>query len=577
MRKRKLGSVLFLAGVLSAAALLGAGCSAEQTSAKDEQTTAAAETTAAAAESSEADEEIDAAGAEINYTSKNGNTMVLTLFQNPKTLDIQKTNADYFIPLQIYDRLVEVEVNEAGETEIVPSLAESWDISDDGLTYTFHLRQGVKFHNGEELKADDVLFTIDKAVNPEEACINASQFQEIKGYQDRLDGKTDVIEGVEVIDDYTVAITLSAPSPSFLATMTGAPASIYNRKAVEEGKDQFGFDPQYTVGTGYMKFQDWTQDQEINLVRNDEYFNGPAKIDGVRYLMNINSSTERMMFENGELDYMSLSADDLQYFQNNDFWKDYITGYQPPSMDYILFNQNDPYMADVNVRKAVQSAINRELINQNFYNGEATLLNGVLPPAIPGYNENQPKIEYNLETAISLLKESGHESDVKLTILQNGEQEYTHPINEMIQAMLAEAGITAEIRNVDMTTYWDTIASGEGFSMALGPVTADVPDPGAFFLTYTVENGKSNGYNIKDEDLSNRIIEANSILDADERIAALQGLEAEIVSEKALYLPLAAERNNYIVSPRLKNFHLGWQGWVCCATHDVEIDDSYNE
>ena len=77
--------------------------------------------------------------------------------------------------------------------------------------------------------------------------------------------------------------------------------------------------------------------------------------------------------------------------------------------------------------------------------------------------------------------------------------------------------------------------------------------------------------------MSNRIIEANSILDADERIAALQGLEAEIVSEKALCLPLAAERINYIVSPGLKNFHLGWQGWVCCATHDVEIDDSYNE
>lgn len=86
------------------------------------------------------------------YVSKNGNTMVLTLFQNPKTLDIQKTNADYFIPLQIYDRLVDVTVNEAGETEIIPSLAEKWDISEDGLTYTFHLRKGVKFHNGEELK-----------------------------------------------------------------------------------------------------------------------------------------------------------------------------------------------------------------------------------------------------------------------------------------------------------------------------------------------------------------------------------------------------------------------------------------
>ena len=511
------------------------------------------------------------------YTSKNGNTMVLTLFQNPKTLDIQKTNADYFIPIQIYDRLVEVQVNEEGETEIIPSLAESWEVSEDGLVYTFHLRQGVQFHNGEELKADDVLFTIDRAVNPEEACINASQFQDIKGYQDRLDGNTDVIEGVEVVDDYTVAITLSAPSASFLATMTGAPASIYNRKAVEEGGDKFGFDPEYTVGTGYMKFESWTEDQEINLVRNDDYFNEPAKIEGVRYLMNIDASTERMMFENGELDYMSISEDNLECFQNDDFWKDYVSGYQPPRMDYILFNQNDTYMADVNVRKAVQAAINRELINENFYNGEAILLNGVLPPAIPGYNENQPEIEYNPDEAKTLLQEAGYESGVTLTILQNGEQEYTHPINEMIQSMLAEVGITAEIQNVDMTTYWDTIASGEGFSMALGPVTADIPDPGPFFTTFTVENGKSNGYNIKNEDLSNRIMEANGILDEEERIAALQGLEEEIVQEEAVYLPVASQKNYYVISPRLKNFQLGWQGWVCCATHTVEIDDSYNE
>lgn len=513
---------------------------------------------------------------ESSYSSKNGNTMVLTLFQNPKTLDIQKTNADYFIPLQIYDRLVDVKV-ENGETEIVPSLAESWDITEEGRVYTFKLRKGVKFHNGEELKADDVLFTINKATDPEEACVNAEVFQDIKGYQDRLDGKTDQIEGVKVLDDYTVEITLESPSISFLATMTGAPASIYNRKAVEEGKDKFGFDPEYTVGTGYMKFKDWTQDQEINLVKNEEYFNEPAKIDGVRYLMNIDSSTARMMFENGELDYISVNSQNLEYFQSNDFWKDYLIGYEPPSMDYITFNQKDPYMADVNVRKAVQAAINRDLINDNFYNGEANLLNGVLPPAIPGYNENQTKIKYDPEEAKRLLKEAGHESDVKLTILQNGEEEDYHPFNEMIQSMLAEVGIEAEIKNVDMTTYWDTVASGEGFSFTLGPVTADIPDPAPFFMDFTVENSKSEGYNITDEDLSKRIIEANNIMDADERIKAFQALENEIVSEKALYMPLAAEKRHAIISPRLKNFQLGWQGWVCVSTHSVEIDDSYNK
>ncbi|SHJ58476.1 peptide/nickel transport system substrate-binding protein [Hathewaya proteolytica DSM 3090] len=511
------------------------------------------------------------------YSSKNGDVMVLTLFQNPKTLDIQKTNADYFIPLQIYDRLVEVKVSDSGETEVIPSLAEKWDISNDGLVYTFHLRKGVKFHNGEEFKADDVLFTIDKAVNPDEACVNASQFADIKGYQDRLDGKSKVIEGVKVTDDYTVQITLEKPSSSFLASLTGAPASIFNRKAVEEGKDKFGFEPKYTVGTGYMKFKDWTQDKEINLVKNDDYFNGPAKIGGVRYLMNIDKSTERMMFENGELDYMKLSPENLDYFKGNELWKKNIGTHLPPSMDYFLFNQNDKFLADENIRKAVQLAINRDLMNKTFYNGEGIILNGVLPPAIPGYNDKQPKIQYNLEEAKALLKKAGHENDVKLTLLQNGESEYTHPMNEMVQSMLAEVGIKVEIKNMDMTSFWDTVSKGEGFSMYLGPVTADVPDPGQFFTTFTVENSKSNGYNIKDKDLSKKIEEANGILDANERIKALQDLEKVITSEKSLYLPIVGKKMNYIISPRLKNFKLGWQGWVCCSTHDVEIDKSYNK
>ena len=267
----------------------------------------------------------------------------------------------------------------------------------------------------------------------------------------------------------------------------------------------------------------------------------------------------------------------IEHFKNDEFWKDYLIGYQPPSMDYMIFNQNDTFMADVNVRKAVQAAINRDLINQNFYNGEGTLLNGVLPPAIPGYSEDQTPIKYDVEEAKKLLKEAGHESDVTLTILQNGESTYTHPINEMIQSMLGEAGIKAEIKNMDMTSYWDTIASGEGYSISLGPVTADVPDPGAFFTTFTVENSASNGYNIKDKALSDKIKEANAKLDPKERIAALQALESEIVTEQALYLPIAAEKRTCIISPRLKNFQLGWQGWVCCSTHNVEIDDSYNK
>ncbi len=511
------------------------------------------------------------------YSSKNGNTMVLTLFQNPKTLDIQKTNADYFIPIQIYDRLVETEVDKDGNPKIVPSLAEKWEISDDGKTYTFHLKKGVKFHNGEELKADDVLFTIEKMMDPKQAAVNSFQFEKIEGALDKLNGKADKVSGVKVIDDYTVEIKLSEPSGPFLASLTGAPASIFNRKAVEEGKDKFGFDPKYTVGTGYMKVKDWTQDKEINLVRNDDYFKGPANIDGVRYLMNIDQSTERMMFDKGELDFMVLDNTSYDSYKKNDTFKDNIIDFQPPSMDYMIFNQNDPAMAKKEVRQAIMKAIDREKFNKTFYNGEGILLNGVVPPGMPGYQENLPKIEYNVDEAKKLLKDAGYEKGLDLVLLQNGESDYTHPMNEMLQKMLGDVGIKVEIKNMDMTSYWDTVSKGEGFAMTLGPVTADVPDPDDFYKQFTIEPSKTNGFNVKDKEISDKINKARSIVDDKERFSELAKLDEEIVQKDALYLPIASKAKHYIKSPRLENFHLSWQGWVCGATHDVKINPKYNK
>lgn len=511
------------------------------------------------------------------YKSKNGDIMVLTLFQNPKTLDIHNTNADYFIPLQIYDRLVEVGKDADGNLTIVPSLAESWDVSKDGLKYTFHLRKGVKFHNGEELKADDVLFTINKMMDPKAANINSYQYEMIKGANDVLNGKADKVEGVKVIDEYTVEITLAYSYAPFLASLTSAPASIFNRKAVEEGGDKFGFEPEYTVGTGYMKFKDWTQDKEINLVRNDDYFNEPAKISGVRYLMNIDKATRRMMFENGELDYMPIDKTIYDTYVNDPLWKDNLIKFLAPSMDYLIFNQNDPNMAKVDIRQAVTKAINREVFNQTFYSGEGILINGIVPPGMPGYNENLPKIGYNPEEAKKLLADGGYDESKPFVILQNESSDYTHPMNEMLQAMLAEVGIKAEIKSMDMTSYWDTVARGEGFAITLGPVTADVPDPDDFFSTFQVDTSKTNGFNIKDKDLSDRIAKARSIIDTKERFAAFAKLEEELMTKQAVYLPIAAEVNLSVKSPRLNNFEFTWQGWVCGATHRVTIDHSYDE
>ena len=135
--------------------------------------------------------------------------LVAALNADIQTADVQKTSKDYEVPFNIFDRLVDVEVGTDGNSKIVPSLAESWDISDDGLEYTFHLRQGVKFHNGNDFTAEDVAYTFHRMLTVEGG-VNTEFIDQIKGADELLAGETDTLEGVEVVDDYTIHSVLCA-------------------------------------------------------------------------------------------------------------------------------------------------------------------------------------------------------------------------------------------------------------------------------------------------------------------------------------------------------------------------------
>ena len=515
----------------------------------------------------------ESAGSTSSGTDTSG-FLVVPLVADIQTADVHKTTKDYEIPLNIYDRLVDIEVKEDGSSEIVPSLAESWEISGDALTYTFHLRQGVKFHNGEELTADDVEYSFTRQLSVEGA-VNTDFLAQIKGASQLLEGTADQLEGFETVDDYTFTITLSEPYAGFLACLSTPGCSIYNREATEAAGDQFGLDPSVTVGTGPFRLTDWTINDQLVLTRYEDYWKGPSELPGVVIRIVPDTETQRMMFESGELDVV-----DLDYLPDavDDFttrYPDQIVSGPRVGTTYFTMNQNIEPFQDVRVRKAVQMAIDRQAILDALYGGRGQVENGIYPHGLYGFNSSLPEITYDPEEAKALLAEAGYANGFEMQIAADSSaSDATNQALEIIQAQLGEIGIQAEIQNMDESTWLATRNSGEMGSF-MSTWTADYNDPDNFIYTFfgTPENTKLRSLNYSDTEVMERVQKARTIVDADERIAEYQALEEKIVTEDAAWVPMYSRTHSFAVSKRVQGFEVPWNGLRDCYFYGLSLSE----
>ena len=515
----------------------------------------------------------ESAGSTSSGTDTSG-FLVVPLVADIQTADVHKTTKDYEIPLNIYDRLVDIEVKEDGSSEIVPSLAESLEISGDALTYTFHLRQGVKFHNGEELTADDVEYSFTRQLSVEGA-VNTDFLAQIKGASQLLEGTADQLEGFETVDDYTFTITLSEPYAGFLACLSTPGCSIYNREATEAAGDQFGLDPSVTVGTGPFRLTDWTINDQLVLTRYEDYWKGPSELPGVVIRIVPDTETQRMMFESGELDVV-----DLDYLPDavDDFttrYPDQIVSGPRVGTTYFTMNQNIEPFQDVRVRKAVQMAIDRQAILDALYGGRGQVENGIYPHGLYGFNSSLPEITYDPEEAKAVLAEAGYANGFEMQIAADSSaSDATNQALEIIQAQLGEIGIQAEIQNMDESTWLATRNSGEMGSF-MSTWTADYNDPDNFIYTFfgTPENTKLRSLNYSDTEVMERVQKARTIVDADERIAEYQALEEKIVTEDAAWVPMYSRTHSFAVSKRVQGFEVPWNGLSDCYFYGLSLSE----
>jgi oligopeptide transport system substrate-binding protein len=473
----------------------------------------------------------------------------LVMFRGgPSTLDpancADATAASYMV--EIFSGLVTLDSN----LEVVPDIAESWDISADGKTYTFHLRDDVYFHDGGKVTADDFKYSIERAADPEtNSRVAEAYIGDIVGVTEKLAGLADEVEGVRVVDDRTLEITIDAPKAYFLSKLTHPVAYVVDQNNVEAGVDWW-HDPS---GTGPFKLKEWSSGLRIVLERNDNYYRGVAKLESVVFRLQGNSMT---LYENGGIDIVGVGAGDIDRVQDPDNPLNKELVYTTElSLFYIGFNVNAAPFNDAKVRQALCYAVDKENIVDVLNKNTVSAAWGILPEGIPGYSEDLAGLEFNISKAQQLLAESSYHNGLPPIVLSvQGSCAGISAADVAIAYMWQETlGIDVKVVALDFSTLIAEARDGELQAFEVGWI-ADYPDPENFldmlFHCGSVEN--YTGY--CNSSVDSLLEQARVTSNFDSRMDLYHSAEAAVVQDAAC-LPLWFGQNYYLVKPYVKGFN----------------------
>jgi peptide/nickel transport system substrate-binding protein len=345
----------------------------------------------------------------------------------------------------LYSNVFEGLTRFMSDGSIVPGLAESWEISDDGLTYTFKLREGVTFHDGTTMDANDVKFSLDRILAEDSANAQKALYT--------------AISSVEVMDPQTVKLTLSEPNGNMLFNLAWGDAVIVAPESIEGIK-------QTPIGTGAFKFVSWTQGDNIVLEKNPDYWGTPAVLDKAtfKFISDPTAAFAAMMAEDIDAFSGFPAPENLPQFEADPRFQVLIGSTEGETI--LSTNNKQPPFDNVKVREAVAHAIDRQAIIDGAMFGFGTPIGTHFAPHHPAYVDLTGQSAYDPEKARALLAEAGF-ADGFETTLHLPPPSYARRGGEIIAAQLAQVGIKAEIINVEWAQWLETVFRGKNFGLTI--------------------------------------------------------------------------------------------------------------
>jgi peptide/nickel transport system substrate-binding protein len=456
------------------------------------------------------------------------------------------TISDFRILCNMYEGLLHYK---DGTLDVEPGLATSWAISDDGKTYTFKIRQGVKYHDGSEVDAESVKFALDRVTDKNHPYYNTGPFP--------FAFELGPIIGTEATDKYTLAVHLSAPySPmlTMLASSIGGLAGVSPAAVKQYGKEF----SRHGGGTGPFKFKLWESNQQVVLEANPDYWQGAPKLKGLvfRPIVDENARVSEMLSGGTDVT-IEVPPDNVATFTADPRFKFYEQS--GPHLWYLLLNTKEKPFDNKLVRQAANYAINKDAMVTQILKGTATVAAGVTPPAFAWAHDDALKpYPYDPDKAKALLKQAGYPDGVDVTfyVTESGSGMLSPVImGTAIQADLAAVGIRAKIETYEWNTFLGKVIPGmEGKAQIaeLSFMTQD-PDMHPFLALRTGAPVNSGYYSNKDVDAL--IDEGRSIADPAKRAPVYKKMQ-EILYEDAPWVYIANWKQNAVAGANVKGYGL---------------------
>ncbi len=476
--------------------------------------------------------------------------LVVGQIAEPKSLDPHAVTAvnDFRILVNIYDGLVRYK---DGTLEVEPSLATDWDISEDGTTYTFSLRDGVTFHDGTSFDAEAVKFNFDRMLREDHPFHDTGPFPLAFFFSS--------VEEVTVVDPLTVEFQLSEPYAPFLSNLAYPTGLIVSPAAVEASGADFGRNP---AGTGAFKFAEWQANSHVAIERNPDYWDGAPALEAVVFRPITDTNTRIAEMLSGGLDVMvEVPPDSLAQFRDDANFQ--VFEQAGPHLWFLILNTKEGPFADKRVRQAANYAIDKQALVENILQGTAEVAAGPTPPAFAwAYDETLEPYPHDPEKAKALLEEAGYDGSEVTFYVTEGGSGMLDPIamGTAIQADLQEIGMPVKIETYEWNTFLGKVNPGlEGAAnMAEMAWMTNDPDTLPYLALRTEAFPDAGGFNsgyYSNPEVDELLQSARTATDQDERARLYKEMQ-RIVQEDAPWVFVANWKQNAVTSAAVENFAL---------------------